>query len=345
MIFALKWVKDNIKTFGGDSKNITIFGESAGGQAVATLLTSPLSKGLFHKAISQSGSGIWNTRELKSSKRTISAEAIGVQLASEFGVENNKQALKQLRSISAEAFIQLSDPIKDSQLISSVTQNIDGYVFPNHFHIAFKEALTHRVPYITGFNANEGSSLFPLIMPKSMFETTFPDSNWLERFWEGNTQSFKGDLPLEVKNYVAALNLKKYDAAAQLWGDLFFGAPAYYTAQKRNEDGLATYLYFFNRAIPSEKQTLGATHALELSYLFGSFFPFVAQDEWDHTLSDRMLSDWVSFAKQGKPNKDWPLFLKSKPLAKVYSDTIVTDQLKAHRFFQSLSDFIDAQKE
>ncbi len=89
MIAALKWVKNNIEAFGGDPGNVTIFGESAGGQAVGTLLASPFTKGLFHKAISQSGSGIFTTRNLRKDSKLISAEKIGMALADHFGIENN----------------------------------------------------------------------------------------------------------------------------------------------------------------------------------------------------------------------------------------------------------------
>ena len=85
MIAALKWVKNNIRAFGGDPSNVTIFGESAGGQAVGTLLASPFTKGLFHKAISQSGSGIFTTRNLRKDSKLISAEKIGIALADHFG--------------------------------------------------------------------------------------------------------------------------------------------------------------------------------------------------------------------------------------------------------------------
>ena len=340
-IEALKWVKNNISNFGGDPNNVTIFGESAGGQAVGTLLSSPLSKELFHKAISQSGSGILGTRALKDDSRNKSAEAIGIELAEYFGVDNDETTLLQLRNIPAEEFIQISDSERDAELISSVTQIIDGYVFPYRFNEAYRNGSTHDVPYITGFNANEGTTLVPLIFPEPVFKTSFNQEDWLGEFWEILMDGFLGEVPEPVIAYVDSMEGSAYDAAAQVWGDIWFGGPAYYSAQKRSDDGLSTYLYFFERSVPSERQTIGATHALELAYIFGSFFPFVARDSWDDELSEIMLTDWTNFAKSGIPNKSWPKFSSDNPIAKIYGDRVYEDKLKDYVVFEALADYFN----
>ena len=340
-IEALKWVKNNISNFGGDPNNVTIFGESAGGQAVGTLLSSPLSKELFHKAISQSGSGILGTRALKDDSRNKSAEAIGIELAEYFGVDNDETTLLQLRNIPAEEFIQISDSERDAELISSVTQIIDGYVFPYRFNEAYRNGSTHDVPYITGFNANEGTTLVPLIFPEPVFKTSFNQEDWLGEFWEILMDGFLGEVPEPVIAYVDSMEGSAYDAAAQVWGDIWFGGPAYYSAQKRSDDGLSTYLYFFERSVPSERQTIGATHALELAYIFGSFFPFVARDSWDDELSEIMLTDWTNFAKNGIPNKSWPKFSSDNPIAKIYGDRVYEDKLKDYVVFEALADYFN----
>ena len=340
-IEALKWVKNNISNFGGDPNNVTIFGESAGGQAVGTLLSSPLSKELFHKAISQSGSGILGTRALKDDSRNKSAEAIGIELAEYFGVDIDETTLLQLRNIPAEEFIQISDSERDAELISSVTQIIDGYVFPYRFNEAYRNGSTHDVPYITGFNANEGTTLVPLIFPEPVFKTSFNQEDWLGEFWEILMDGFLGEVPEPVIAYVDSMEGSAYDAAAQVWGDIWFGGPAYYSAQNRSDDGLSTYLYFFERSVPSERQTIGATHALELAYIFESFFPFVARDSWDDELSEIMLTDWTNFAKSGIPNKSWPKFSSDNPIAKIYGDRVYEDKLKDYVVFESLADYFN----
>ena len=340
-IEALKWVKNYISEFGGDPDNVTIFGESAGGQAVGTLLSSPLSKGLFHKAISQSGTGILGTRSLRDNSRNQSAENIGQELAEYFGVANDEKALANLRDIPAEEFIQISDPEKDANLISNVTQTVDGYVFPHMFSEAYRNKSTHNVPYITGFNANEGTTLVPLIFPERIFKKSFSKEDWLDEFWKILLDGFSGRVPESVATYVKSMEGSDYDAATQLWGDIWFGGPAYYSAQKRSDDGLKTYLYFFERAVPSEKQTIGATHALELAYIFGSFFPFVARDNWDDELSEIMLSDWTEFAKTGVPNNSWPEFSSKDPIARIYGDTVYESKLKNFKLFEALADYLN----
>ena len=340
-IEALKWVRNNISDFGGDPNNVTIFGESAGGQAVGTLLSSPLTKGLFHKAISQSGSGILGTRSLRDNSRNRSAEDIGLELAEHFGVDNDEKALENLRKIPAEEFIQISDPEKDANLISNVTQIVDGYVFPFMFNEAYRNKSTHDVPYITGFNANEGTTLVPLIFPEPVFEASFSEEGWLDEFWEILLDGFSGGVPESVAAYVDSIEGTDYDAATQVWGDIYFGGPAYYSAQKRSDDGLKTYLYFFERAVPSEKQTIGATHALELAYIFGSFFPFVARDNWDDELSEIMLSDWTEFAKTGVPNDTWPGFSSKQPIARIYGDSVYEGKLKDYKVFEALADYFN----
>ena len=345
MIAALKWVKENISAFGGNPNNVTIFGESAGGTAVGTLLSSPIAEGLFHKAISQSGSGIPGPRMLTLDSNNLSAEKVGIKLAAEFGVNGDVNVLERLRAIPAQDFIQLDDPIKDAELISGFAQVVDGFIFPYKFHSAFKNKKTHDVPYITGFNANEGTSLTPLIFPKEIFEKQFGEDAWLEEFWVIMNLGFNGAVPDEVISYVEDLGVDDYDAASQLLGDMLFGGPAYFAAQKRNDDGLDTYLYFFNRAVPSERQTLGATHALEIPYIFGAFFPFVERTEWDETLSEIMISDWVNFAKTGLPNQNWPKFTSSEQIAKIYGDSVSSQKLEAFEMFQALTNFIDQQAE
>ena len=93
--------------------------------------------------------------------------------------------------------------------------------------------------------------------------------------------------------------------------------------------------------MPADRQTLGATHALELAYLFGSFFPFVARNEWDDRLSEIMISDWTNFAKFGVPRGNWPKFSQSKPIAKIYGDKVYEGKLDNSEVFEALAENID----
>ena len=166
-------------------------------------------------------------------------------LADHFGIENNDSVLENLRNIPATEFVQLSDPVKDQELIGSMAQVVDGFFFPERFHEAYRNGTTHNIPYITGFNANEGTSLFPLFTPKEIFNETIASEDWLNKFWQSQnvfTDKADSNVPDELREYEKSLGLNPYESATQIWGDFFFGGPAYYAAQKRSEDDL-THIY------------------------------------------------------------------------------------------------------
>ena len=346
-ILALKWVKNNISSFGGDPDNVTIFGESAGGQAVSSLLMSPLSKGLFHKAISQSGSAIPNISiPLKTNDSDISAENFGIKAANYFLGKNG--SIDEFRKLPASKIVEIDDPMLDNAIMANISgQIVDGYVFPENSLKAFKSGNNHKVPYLLGFNANEGTSLLPLIIDKQMF-SYFGDF-WPVAIWSFidpaaalmafTDPSKLSPPPNEFLNLID-VNADAYQTAIDLWGEMFFGAPAFHAALNHSKRA-DTYMYYFDVDLNVPSDYLGATHALELGYLFnegGLFGIEKTITDSDRKIARKMREDWIEFAKTGSI-QSYKLFNSNDPSVMVYSSKIGNDQLKNEKFYKFMSDY------
>jgi para-nitrobenzyl esterase len=295
---ALRWVQRNIRAFGGDPANVTLFGESAGGQSVLLQLTSPTARGLFAKAIAESGGYAEYPVPL------ASAEAAGRQFAAKAGCAS--QTARCLRSLPVSTI--LAD---ENQ--SGATADIDGMVLTQPLRAALASGSFSRVPVIDGSNHDEWRLFVAL--------ATF----------EGHPVTAAGYLPmiastLHVSHRIATLIADQYPlsnypspalALSALGTDAFFSCPTLQLDQSLAKY-VPTYAYEFNdenapSGYPSPGFAYGATHASELQYLFG--LPASARG----TLSARqqqlaavMRAEWTSFAKSGTPSSPgaavWPRF-------------------------------------
>ena len=298
-IAALEWVKHNISEFGGDPDNVTIFGESAGAHSVGQLLASPLAKGLFHRAIAQSGTGFYQFQATRHRFERMSGFDAGVQLAERLGIDGENQ-LAALRALSTDA---LAEVAQHPDLLDTFHPQIDGYVLPQSTAHSFDSGEQTRVPLIVGSNADEGSVLYYFgLAPVDGGPVTAPDT---VNDWEALLADQFGDRADDVAAaYAVDTDTQVERAAVTLMGDTWFGRHAFYMAQKHSDAGNPTYLYFYERHPPAEHQTIGATHALEINHIFGGFIPGWPTDERDDELSNEMQLYWSQFARTGDPNAD-----------------------------------------
>ena len=332
-IAALQWVKDNIAQFGGDPDKVTLFGESAGGHSVGQMMATPLARGLFHRAIAQSGLGSHNYLHLtKAMPATAPAEHGGVRIAKAAGIDSTVKSaagLEALRALSVEQLLSVSS--SNVELVDFFHPNVDGWVLPKPVASIFKAGEQADVPLLLGSNANEGTlfELFP--MTPLFWSKELPDTkDALQHFL---AEEF-GDKDAEflMSHYQVKNDADVHMARLNIWGDAYFGLQSVFGAQAMRGVKSPAYLYFFERTPPSPTQTLGATHSSEISFVFGGSMPLFPTNDFDESLSKAMSNYWTSFAKAGLPIAQglpaWPQYTESQNEWMVFGETVRVEPVK-----------------
>ena len=286
-IAALDWVKKNIAAFGGDPDNVTIAGQSAGAFSVNALVVYPKAKGLFHKAIAQSG-GMFN-RGSGLVSGIQGAEERGKQLTDTLGI-----TLADLRKIPADSLLKFPGrfgPVVDGKVLPSVRQ-------------AFEDGSFSDVPLLTGWNADDRVSANQPVTPAE---------------FKANAKKQYGGRAGEYLQLFPAGNEVELEETQKTIAVLGFGFQNYTWEKMQTEKGQKdAFLYYFTR-IPPGEPNYGAFHSAEFSYALHTLRnwnrPF---EQADYDLEKTMSDYWVNFVKTGNPNgeelPEWPVFDPNNPL-------------------------------
>ncbi len=308
-IAALRWVQENISAFGGDPDNVTIFGESSGGESVAYMMTSPLARGLFHKAIMQSASTAFPMILLRHPFLTNPAgEALGQRFADRFVPPGDGQ-VEALRQISQEQLYQLP---YDELAFRWFNPVVGGHALERHPFEVFRDGDQAQVPLLLGSNADEGTVLLPL-MGSPVAGYLFVEDDEVP----GIIRERFGDLADTFFDLYPGLSEGQKSAQKIFLGDNFVRAQDHFYATYAAETGQPVYRYLFTRRPPSPKQTIGAYHSAELAFVHGKQMPLFDFTKADRALAQAMGDYWVQFARSGDPNlsphPEWPLFTADNP--------------------------------
>jgi para-nitrobenzyl esterase len=321
MVQALEWVRDNAEEFGGDPGTVMIFGESGGGAKVSTLLSTPVAKGLFHRAVVQSGA------MLRFPQQAV-AQAAADKVVANLGL--SAETIDQIRTLPTET---IRAALAGTG--AATAPSIDGRTLTRHPFEPDAAPAGRDVPLMLGTNRTE-SSLFAAANP-GLFELT----------WEGLAEALASAYPDKDVNTIIA-GYRELSPASNP-SDVYFEATtdarwlAGHVTQaerKAEQDGAPAYLYLFNWNTPVDGGRWRSPHALEIGFVFDNVAKSASMSgtgEEQQRVADIMAETWIAFARSGNPNNaaipEWPRYdLEARPVM-VLDETpeVVSDARGAQR--------------
>ena len=327
MIAGLQWIQKNISVFGGDTDKVTIFGESAGGIAVSMLCASPLAKGLFHGAISQSGGSFGPPRPTtfpgENLKRLADAERSGQEYVKSAGVSS----IAELRKIAA-------DRLPSGRNLGMSWPIIDGWVIPDDQYKLYEAGKFNDTPILVGYNSDEGATFSP---PRTSEDYIASVKSRYGPFAESLLKAYPAGEGTPPKT------------ARDLTRDAAFGWHTWIWARLQAKIGKSKVFYYYfdqHAEYPegSPQADRGAPHGADVPYVFqhlNTSSPRTTKSDLE--ISEAMATYWTNFAKRGNPNgegvPEWPAFSDANPVVMYFGQTPHTGSVPSAESLKSLDEY------